>query len=132
MSAESDWISKPSSTMEQMRERWIVSHRGQGHEPYAAPTQENPERWECECDPDAVWTAVWRILTPDQIRQKFAHLSKRPALAPKVQRSELQAHIAKIEAEQEAENAELHRLDVSHIHCLRVRARYSAGRPRVT
>jgi hypothetical protein len=30
------------------------------------------------CDPDAVWTAVWRILTPEQIRMKFAHLKQRP------------------------------------------------------
>lgn len=53
---------------------WITDHRSQGHEPYPAATPENPERWECKCDPDAVWTAVWRILTPDQIQAKFAHL----------------------------------------------------------
>lgn len=74
MSAEFGWIGPPPSTMEQMRERWIAHHRAQGHEPYAARTRENPERWECKCDPDAVWTAVWRILTPEQVRQKFAHL----------------------------------------------------------
>lgn len=77
MSAERGWIGKPASTMEQMRERWIVSHREQGHEPYAASTPDNPERWECKCDPDAVWTAVWRILTPAQVRQKFAHLRRK-------------------------------------------------------
>ena len=58
-----------------MRERWIARHREQGHEPYAAPTEENPECWECRCDPDAAWTAVWRILTIEQIRRKFAHLN---------------------------------------------------------
>ncbi|OSC32297.1 hypothetical protein B8W69_00430 [Mycobacterium vulneris] len=77
MSAVRGWIDQPSSTMEQVREQWIASHREQGHEPYAAPTQENPERWECKCDPAAVWTAVWRILTPPQIRQKFAHLRRK-------------------------------------------------------
>jgi hypothetical protein len=81
MSAEREWIGKPPSTMEQMREHWIAHHREQGHEPFAAPTRENPERWECKCDPDDHWTAVWRILTPDQITQKFAHLSKRPTPA---------------------------------------------------
>ncbi|SPM32354.1 Mycobacterium rhizamassiliense ORFan [Mycobacterium rhizamassiliense] len=78
MSAERGWIGEPPSTMEQMREQWIAHHREQGHEPDAAPTRENPERWECKCDPDAVWTAVWRILTPEQIRMKFAHLKHRP------------------------------------------------------
>ena len=71
-----------------MREQWISHHREQGHQPYAAPTVENPERWDCKCDPDAVWTAVWRILTPEQIRQKFAHLSKRPARAYEDRRDE--------------------------------------------
>ena len=56
---------------------WIAHHRDLGHHPYPNPTLENPERWECRCDPDAVWTAVWRILTPAQIRQKFAHLDTR-------------------------------------------------------
>jgi hypothetical protein len=58
------------------REAWIAAHRGKGHNPYPAPTRENPERWECRCDPDAVWTAVWRVLTREQIRQEFAHLHR--------------------------------------------------------
>ena len=49
----------------------------QGHNPDPAPTRENPERWECDC-PETSGTAVWRILTPEQIRQKFAHLRNRP------------------------------------------------------
>jgi hypothetical protein len=53
---------------------WVATHRDQGHHPYPNPTPENPERWECKCDPDAGWVAVWRILTPEQIAQKFAHL----------------------------------------------------------
>ncbi len=57
-------------------ERWAEDHRLQGHHPYPAPTPENPERWECKCDPDAVWTAVYRIHTREQIAQKFAHLSE--------------------------------------------------------
>jgi len=47
---------------------WIAQHRDLGHHPYPNPTSENPERWDCECH------ALWRILTPEQIRQKFAHL----------------------------------------------------------
>jgi hypothetical protein len=53
---------------------WVAQHRDQGHHPYPAPDAENPERWECRCDPDAVWVAVWRILTPRQVERKFAHL----------------------------------------------------------
>jgi hypothetical protein len=60
---------------------WAERHRLQGHNPHPAPTPENPERWECKCDPDAVWIAVWRILAPAQVRQKFAHLKQRPRLA---------------------------------------------------
>jgi hypothetical protein len=77
MSAERGWIGEPQpNRREQMREQWIAHHREQGHEPYAAPTKENPECWECRCDPDAVGIAVWRILTVEQIRQEFAHLTK--------------------------------------------------------
>lgn len=54
-------------------EEWAEKHRRRGHHPYPSPTAENPERWLCEC-PDAAGTAVWRILTPGQIRQKFAHM----------------------------------------------------------
>jgi hypothetical protein len=43
-------------------EEWVAHHRCQGHNPHPAPTNENPERWERKCDPEAVWTAVWRIL----------------------------------------------------------------------
>jgi hypothetical protein len=49
---------------------WVVKHRDQGHHPHPAPTPENPERWDCDCG------YIWRILTVEQIRQKFAHLSK--------------------------------------------------------
>ena len=58
------------------RDDWITEHRHQGHHPYPAPTRENPECWECKCDQDAVWTAVWRRLTPTQIAAKFAHLRR--------------------------------------------------------
>jgi hypothetical protein len=58
------------------REGWIQKHRDLGHNPYPAPTAENPECWECKCDPDAGWTAIWRILTIRQIQQKFAHLAR--------------------------------------------------------
>ena len=61
--------------IETARQTWIDKHREMGHHPHAAPTIANPERWECKCDPDD-WTAVWRILTIEQIQQKFAHLQK--------------------------------------------------------
>jgi hypothetical protein len=61
-------------SIEAARQGWIEKHWEMGHHPYPAPTTANPERWECKCDPDAKWTAVWRILTAEQIRQKFAHL----------------------------------------------------------
>jgi hypothetical protein len=131
LSAERGWISEPQPKRD-LRQEWIDRHRDLGHDPYAAPTGENPERWECKCDPDAVWTAVWRILTPDQVRQKFAHLSKRPTPAREAQRRELRAHIAEIRAEQEKRNAALHKIDHSHIPPLRIADRYAAGRPRPT
>lgn len=59
-----------------LRQQWIDHHRSLGHDPYPDPTNENPERWECKCDADATWTAVWRILTPEQVRKKFAHLRR--------------------------------------------------------
>ena len=106
---------------------WVAHHCCQGHDPHPAPTNENPERWECKCDPEAVWTAVWRILTPEQVWQKFAHLSKRPTPAHEAQRRERRAHIAEIQADQETKNAELHRIHCSRIPPLRIADRY-AGR----
>ena len=100
----------------------------QGHEPYAAPTRENPERWECKCDPDVVWTAVWRILTLEQISQKFAHLSKRPTPAREAQRRALEEHIQEIQAEQETRNAFLQDTDLGPP--LHPAPRYVAGRSR--
>ena len=89
-------------------DEWVAHHRGQGHNPHRAPTNENPEQWLCKCDPDATWTAVWRILTREQIMQKFAHLSKRPTPAR-------EAHAA------------LRKIDHSHIPPLRIAERYAGG-----
>jgi len=50
-------------------EEWAERHRLEGHHPHPAPTDENPERWDCDCG------GVNRILTGEQIRMKFAHLS---------------------------------------------------------
>ena len=56
--------------MPKQRERWIAAHQAMGHHPHPAPTKENPECWECDgC------LGIWRILTPKQVRQKFAHLA---------------------------------------------------------
>jgi hypothetical protein len=56
-------------------EEWVERHRREGHHPHAAPTKENPERWDCECG------GLWRILTIEQLRRKFAHLKHTPPLA---------------------------------------------------
>jgi hypothetical protein len=56
-------------------EEWVERHRLAGHYPHSAPTKENPERWDCECG------YIWRILTVEQLRQKFAHLKHRPRSA---------------------------------------------------
>jgi hypothetical protein len=77
MSAEKGWIIEPIPPTPYLVhgvEAWAQRHRDEGHRPYPAPTPENPEKWECKCDPDADCVAVWRILTPEQIRMKFAHL----------------------------------------------------------
>ncbi len=49
-------------------QEWAQRYRDAGHHPDAAPTKENPERWDCECG------GLWRILTIEQIGRKFAHL----------------------------------------------------------
>ena len=51
-------------------EGWVERHRLEGHNPRPAPTPDNPEKWACDCG------TVWRILTMEQTRQKFAHLRK--------------------------------------------------------
>jgi hypothetical protein len=56
-------------------EGWVERHQLEGHYPHPAPTEENPERWDCECG------SIWRILTDDQLRMKFAHLKHRPRSA---------------------------------------------------
>ena len=78
MSAERGWIiPSPTPYLVHGVQAWVQRHRDEGHEPYPAPTDANPEKWECRCDPDRPnVVAVWRILTPDQIRQKFAHLGR--------------------------------------------------------
>ena len=75
VSAERGWIVPPQPNPHSV-EAWVERHRRDGHHLYPAPTAENPERWECKCDPDAPWTAVWRILTLEQIGRKFAHLAR--------------------------------------------------------
>ena len=72
MSAERGWIIEPQPSKYSV-EVWAERHRDMGHHPHPAPTKENPEQWECEC-PGITGVAVWRILTVEQIRQKFAHL----------------------------------------------------------
>jgi hypothetical protein len=77
MSAEKGWIIEPIPPTPYWVhgvEAWAQRHRDEGHHPYPAPTKENPEKRECKCDPDAPWTAVWRILTPEQTREKFSKM----------------------------------------------------------
>ncbi|MBX7135039.1 MAG: hypothetical protein K1X67_20430 [Fimbriimonadaceae bacterium] len=71
MTARQGWIFDPPPPSPHTVEAWAQRHRDEGHHPHPAPTTENPERWECKCDPDAAWTAVWRILTEKQSRQRW-------------------------------------------------------------
>ena len=59
---------------------------------------------------------------------KYAHLSNRDSAARKANREALREHIAEIQAEHEQKNAEMHKVDNSHIPPLRVAARYEEGR----
>lgn len=88
-------------------------------------TQENPERWECDC-PDTPWVAVWRILTPEQLRQKFAHL-RNPRIKVGGLRDDVEAHIGEIQAEQEALNVARHPVRGGR---LAIAPRYADGRRR--
>lgn len=53
-------------------EEWVDRHSLEGHHPHPVPTHDNPEKWECDCG------TIWRILTIEQMRQKYAHLTNRP------------------------------------------------------
>jgi hypothetical protein len=64
MNAKQDWV------ISDLAAGWIARHRDRGHHPYPNPDSQNPERWDCDCH------GVWRILTPSQISQKFAHLRR--------------------------------------------------------
>jgi hypothetical protein len=125
MSARKGWVfGPPPFNPNSTAEAWAQRHRDEGHHPYPAPTKENPERWECKCDPDAKWTAVWRMLTVDQIRQKFAHLSKRDTPARRANQ-EAAEYIKEIQAEQEQKNAAL---PIPSGPPLRIADQYAAGR----
>ena len=67
MNAERGWIVEPQPLGYGV-EGWAARHRDMGHHPHPAPTDENPERWDCDCG------GVNRILTVEQIAKKFAHL----------------------------------------------------------
>jgi hypothetical protein len=63
-----------------------------------------------------------------KVELKYAHLSNRDSPARKANREALREHIAEIQAEHEQKNAEMHKVDNSHIPPLRVAARYEEGR----
>ncbi len=67
MSAERGWIADPPIPRANAVQDWVEKHRALGHHPYPAPTTKNPEQWECKCDSDSKWTAVWRIMTAEQL-----------------------------------------------------------------
>ena len=56
---------------------WIAHHRDLGHHPEHSPTVENPDLVRSDCG------GLWRVLTQEQIRKKFAHLG---AIAKKKRR----------------------------------------------
>jgi len=92
MSAERGWIVPPRPNPHSV-EAWAERHRRDGHHPHPAPTAENPERGECKCDPDAAWTAVWRILTVEQIGRKFAHLKSAKKRTEEQDRRDAERHL---------------------------------------
>ena len=51
-------------------QEWSENHRRRGHHPHPAPTAENADRFYCDCG------GLWRILTPQQVEKKFAHLKR--------------------------------------------------------
>jgi len=53
--------------MQMEQAEWLAHHRDLGHHP-DSPTAENADLVCCHCG------GMWRILTPEQIRKKFAHL----------------------------------------------------------
>ncbi|MFA1706038.1 hypothetical protein ACDT10_24415 [Mycobacterium intracellulare] len=57
-------------------DEWVERHRLDGHYPHPTPTRDNPERWKCDCG------AIWRILTIEQVQQKFAHLERPSSIPP--------------------------------------------------
>jgi hypothetical protein len=63
-------------------EKWVERHRLEGHHPHPPPTNENPERWDCDCG------GVNRILTREQIAKKFAHLGAAKKKAEEQERQE--------------------------------------------
>ena len=77
LTARKGWVfGPPPVSPNSTPEAWAQRHRELGHQPYAAPTEENPERWRCECG------HVWRILTEKQSRQRWYGMMGRAHLLP--------------------------------------------------
>jgi hypothetical protein len=90
MNAERGWIASPQPKVEWHQshysreaeriaarvEEWAAHHRGQGHHPHPAPTQENPERWDCECG--YIWRNPDGRAAPAEVRT-FEEASHSPA-----------------------------------------------------
>ena len=71
MPSTSSDVSHPQLTDERMQMKqaeWLARHRDLGHRPDHSPTAENPDLVRCDCG------GIWRILTPERIRKKFARL----------------------------------------------------------
>jgi len=123
LSAERGWICEPQPARHGVEE-WAARHRALGHHPHPAPTSENPEQWECKCDLDAIWTAVWGILTIEQVRRKFAHLTaanrRAEEKAKKDARRRLRAKLWPTDPPVPAQRRELPSLQIA--------ARYATGR----
>ena len=98
-------------------EEWAERHRRDGHHPQPAPTNENPEQWECECG------GVWRILTAKQIAIKFAHLGHRDT-----PRAKLDEHVKEFWAE-ELLSQQIRERKLCGIPPLRITDRYARRRP---
>ena len=74
MSAERGWIGDPQPLVASALEGWIEQHRALGHQVVRVEpgdprhTRSAESEGHCDCH------GIWRILTVEQIRQKYAHM----------------------------------------------------------
>jgi hypothetical protein len=76
MSAERGWIVEPQPARHRVEE-WAATIAAWDTTRTPRRRRRTPSAGSATAR-DTPWTAVWRILTPEQIGQKFVHLRNRP------------------------------------------------------